>query len=428
MNRRVAFKTLGCRLNQSETDSLLTDFYKANYEIVGFNDNADVYIINTCTVTNQSDHKSKTIINQACKRDGSPVIVVTGCMADNQKEDLGIRNNITYIVPNRTKSAIFSLIDSHFKGEIMNPDSMKEGLFNFSVAEKSFHTRSFIKINDGCNNSCSYCIVPKVRGKAISRPPGDILDNIRKVVDLGYKEVVLTGVNISCYNFDNVNFEDLIEKVLNVPGDFRVRISSLEPEGFGEKLVALFDNPKLCPHLHLCLQSGSDNILMKMKRVYNLESYLKIIELLKSKCPDINFTTDIIVGFPGESDKDFLDSCKVIKDVGFSHVHTFKYSIRKGTFAEHFPEHVPENVKAERSKKIREISDENKLAYRKSIITKTQRVLVEKITKEGQAMGYGENYVPVIFNSEDCIINSFKMVRISGITEANNMVLNGNTI
>ena len=428
MNRRVAFKTLGCRLNQSETDSLLTDFYKANYEIVGFNDNADVYIINTCTVTNQSDHKSKTIINQACKRDGSPVIVVTGCMADNQKEDLGIRNNITYIVPNRTKSAIFSLIDSHFKGEIMNPDSMKEGLFNFSVAEKSFHTRSFIKINDGCNNSCSYCIVPKVRGKAISRPPGDILDNIRKVVDLGYKEVVLTGVNISCYNFDNVNFEDLIERVLNVPGDFRVRISSLEPEGFGEKLVALFDNPKLCTHLHLCLQSGSDNILMKMKRVYNLESYLKIIELLKSKCPDINFTTDIIVGFPGESDKDFLDSCKVIKDVGFSHVHTFKYSIRKGTFAEHFPEHVPENVKAERSKKIREISDENKLAYRKSIITKTQRVLVEKITKEGQAMGYGENYVPVIFNSEDCIINSFKMVRISGITEANNMVLNGNTI
>ena len=428
MNRRVAFKTLGCRLNQSETDSLLTDFYKANYEIVGFNDNADVYIINTCTVTNQSDHKSKTIINKACKRDGSPVIVVTGCMADNQKEDLGIRNNITYIVPNRTKSAIFSLIDSHFKGEIMNPDTMKEGLFNFSVAEKSFHTRSFIKINDGCNNSCSYCIVPKVRGKAISRPPGDILDNIRKVVDLGYKEVVLTGVNISCYNFDNVNFEDLIERVLNVPGDFRVRISSLEPEGFGEKLVALFDNPKLCPHLHLCLQSGSDNILMKMKRVYNLESYLKIIELLKSKCPDINFTTDIIVGFPGESDKDFLDSCKVIKDVGFSHVHTFKYSIRKGTFAEHFPEHVPENVKAERSKKIREISDENKLAYRKSIITKTQRVLVEKITKEGQAMGYGENYVPVIFNSEDCIINSFKMVRISGITEANNMVLNGNTI
>ncbi len=428
MNRRVAFKTLGCRLNQSETDSLLTDFYKANYEIVGFNDNADVYIINTCTVTNQSDHKSKAIINKACNRDGSAVIVVTGCMADNQKEDLGIRNNITYIVPNRTKSAIFSLIDSHFKGEIMNPDSMKEGLFNFSVAEKSFHTRSFIKINDGCNNSCSYCIVPKVRGKAISRPPGDILDNIRKVVDLGYKEVVLTGVNISCYNFDNVNFEDLIEKVLNVPGDFRVRISSLEPEGFGEKLVALFDNPKLCPHLHLCLQSGSDNILMKMKRVYNLESYLKIIELLKSKCPDINFTTDIIVGFPGESDKDFLDSCKVIKDVGFSHVHTFKYSIRKGTCAEHFPEHVPENVKAERSKKIREISDENKLAYRKSIITKTQRVLVEKITKEGQAMGYGENYVPVIFNSEDCIINSFKMVRISGITEANNMVLNGNTI
>ena len=212
------------------------------------------------------------------------------------------------------------------------------------------------------------------------------------MVDLGYKEIVLTGVNISCYNFENINFEGLIEKIIEVPGDFRIRISSIEPEGFGEKLAALFDNPKLCPHLHLCLQSGSDNILMKMQRVYNLKSYLKIIDLLKSKHPDINFTTDIIVGFPGETGKDFLDTCQVIKDVGFGHVHTFKYSVRKGTCAANITDQVPENVKTERSKEIRKISDENKLAYRKSLINKKQRVLIEKITEEGLAAGYGEHY------------------------------------
>jgi threonylcarbamoyladenosine tRNA methylthiotransferase MtaB len=425
MRKKVAFKTLGCRLNQSESDSLLTDFYKADYEIVDFNDKADIYIINTCTVTNQSDHKSKNYINQACRRKDYPIVIVTGCMANHQREYLEKRDDITYIVENKIKSSIFTLVDSHLKGEKINTNDFKEDIFNFSPAEKSYHTRSFIKINDGCDNNCSYCIVPHVRGKAVSRPSESIIDNIRKVVALGYKEVVLTGVNISCYRYKDTGFEDLVEKILNIGGDFRVRISSVEPEGIGDKLATLFANPKLCPHLHLCLQSGSEKILSKMRRVYNLAEYLKIVDLFRSKYPALNLTTDIIVGFPGETDKDFRETCKVVKDIGFSHIHTFKFSVRKGTDAEHMSEQIPYKIKHERSEKIREISDINKFNYRKLFINKTQRILIEKITPDGVAKGYGEHYVPVKFKSENYTKNAFAGVTVIGIDKKENMVLTG---
>jgi threonylcarbamoyladenosine tRNA methylthiotransferase MtaB len=425
MGKKVAFKTLGCRLNQSESDSLLTDFYKAGYEIVNFNNEADVYIINTCTVTSQSDHKSKNYINQACRRKNSPIVIVTGCMANHQRDFLEKREDVTYVVENKIKSSIFTIVDNHFKGEIKGINDLKEDLFNFSPAEKSFHTRSFIKINDGCNNNCSYCIVPLVRGSAVSRPAESIIENISKVAGLGYKEVVLTGVNISCYSYKNIGFEDLVEKILNMQGDFRVRISSLEPEGIGDKLADLFTNPRLCPHLHLCLQSGSEKILSKMKRVYNLSEYLKIIDSLRSKQPELNLTTDIIVGFPGETDKDFQQTCKVVKDIGFSHIHTFKFSFRKGTYAGQMPEQIPEKIKHERSEKIREISNLNKFNYRKSFINKTQRVLIERITPEGLAKGYGEHYVPVKFKNQGYTRNTFADVRIYGVDKNEELILTG---
>ncbi len=425
MGKKVAFKTLGCRLNQSESDSLLSDFYKAGYEIVDFSDKADIFIINTCTVTGQSDHKSKYFINQACRRGDSPVVVVTGCMANHQREYLEKRNDITYIAENKIKSSIFTLVDSHIRKGKATTNDLKEDLFDFSPAEKSFHTRSFIKINDGCNNNCSYCVVPLVRGRAVSRPADSIADNIRKVVRLGYKEVVLTGVNVSCYCYEETGFEDLVEKILNIRGDFRVRISSIEPESMGDKLTALFGNPKLCPHLHLCLQSGSNNILSKMRRVYNLSEYLRIVNRFKSKYPGINLTTDIIVGFPGETDKDFQETCNVVRDIGFSHVHTFKFSVRKGTDAAHLPDQVPEKIKHERGEIIRRISDENKYNYRRSFINKTQRVLIEKIIPEGSAGGYGEHYVPVRFKSTGCFKNTFADVRITGIDKKEDMVLTG---
>jgi threonylcarbamoyladenosine tRNA methylthiotransferase MtaB len=418
MKRRVAFKTLGCRLNQFETDSVLTDFYKTGYEIVPFNEPADVYVVNTCTVTNQGDHKSRYAISQAVHGKTGSLVVVTGCMAESQKEYLENRGDIAYVVNNKNKSGILPLVEAHFNGEIPGPASLKEDIFGFTVAEKSFHTRSMIKIQDGCDNFCTFCIVPMVRGRAVSRPEKDILENIRQVIDLGYKEIVLTGVNIGRYDRDGLNFTALLENILSLEGNFRVRISSIEPEGFGERLYELFSNEKLCPHLHLCLQSGSDRILMQMRRVYTLPSYMEIVEQLRRRYPLFNFTTDIMVGFPGETEQDFEATCHVIKEVGFSHVHTFKYSMREGTRAARMEEQIPSKVKNDRSIMVRNVAVENKLKYRKLFTGLSQTVLVESVN-DGIAKGYGENYVPVEFNCIRPEKNFFQTVTIKNITSAN---------
>lgn len=418
MKKRVAFKTLGCRLNQFETDSIVTDFYKAGYEIVPFNEHADVYIVNTCTVTNQSDQKSKNTINQAVRfAHNKGITVVTGCLVNGQKEYLENRDDLTYVVENKQKSSVFPLVDSHLKGEIVHPSDFKQDLFNFSVVEKGFHTRSMIKIQDGCNNFCSYCIVPKVRGRAYSRPENEVLANISNVLDLGYKEVVLTGVNISRYNSGGVNFENLVEKILRLDGDFRVRISSIEPEGFTDKFIELFNHPKLCQHLHLCLQSGSDKILEKMRRFYKVSDFVALTEKFKKLYPLFNFTTDIIVGFPGETESEFNNTLKVIKEVEFSHIHTFKYSVRKGTLAEKMTDHVPMKIKNERSRIVRELAELKKIDYRKKFIGKEQTILIEKPNGKSGAKGYGEHYIPILLKQKDLIRNTFKKVVLTKITD-----------
>jgi threonylcarbamoyladenosine tRNA methylthiotransferase MtaB len=418
MKRTVAFKTLGCRLNQFETDSVLTDFHKTGYTVVGFNEPADVYVINTCTVTNQGDHKSRAAINQAVHGKKGSLVVVTGCMVESQRQYLENRGDISYTIDNKSKASILPLVEAHFNGEIMMPDILKDDVFGFSVAEKSFHTRSMIKIQDGCDNFCTFCIVPMVRGRAISRPAEHIMENIRQVTDLGYKEIILTGVNISRYGHDGLNFNKLLQKILNLEGNFRVRISSIEPEGFGEPLYDLFSHKKLCPHLHLCLQSGSDRILMKMRRTYNLASYLDIVDQIKLRHPLFNFTTDVMVGFPSETEEDFKATCNVIRQVGFSHVHTFKYSVRKGTRAERMEEQVPEKIRQSRSIIVRDLAAENKLKYRQKFTGLKQTILVEKVNKNGMAKGYGEHYLPVEFNPESQGNNYFQTVTIKSIAPA----------
>jgi len=308
------------------------------------------------------------------------------------------------------------LLDSHFKGEVISPEQLEKDRFNFGPAEQSMLTRSLVKIQDGCNNFCTFCIVPHVRGRAESRSWESIEKNIRELISHGYKEIVLTGVNIGRYEYEGMNFEDLVEKILDIPGEFRVRISSIEPEGFGNKLFTLFKHPKLMPHLHMCLQSGSDKILLKMRRQYTVDEFTSMVDKVKSLIPDFNFTTDIIVGFPGETDEDFSESLKVVEEIGFSHIHTFKYSVRNGTRAERMPEQVPDKVKKERSIVIHNTSEKNKRIYRESFIGKKQTVLVEKIDNQGYATGYGENYVPVKFKADELTShNNFREVIITGI-------------
>jgi threonylcarbamoyladenosine tRNA methylthiotransferase MtaB len=265
-----------------------------------------------------------------------------------------------------------------------------------------------------------------VRGRAVSRSANKIIDNIHEVIRLGYKEIVLTGVNISRYDDEGVDFTRLLEKILQINGDFRVRISSIEPEGYGAAFFELFGSSKLCPNLHLCLQSGSDRILAEMRRTYRLASYMKIVEELRRRIPLFNFTTDIMVGFPGETEADFRETCNVIKQAGFSHVHTFKYSVRKGTRAELMPGHISESVKQERSLVVRELADENKKAYRHSFIGMQQTVLVEKVHKNGMAHGYGQHYIPVEFKAAQEGNNYFETVTINSVApESHEYILKG---
>jgi len=426
--KKITFKTLGCRLNQFETDALASQFQKSGYEVVGFNSAADVVVINTCTVTDQSDQKSGQVIRQAARKHKDAMLVVTGCMVNNHREKLETSlPNVTWFVDNEHKSNIFALVDGHFKGEIIHPESFNPGLFGYEAAENTFHTRSWIKIQDGCDNFCTFCIIPKVRGRAISRPVNEVLENIRKVVDYGFKEIVLTGVNIGRYDFEGITFDDLVEKILDLPGDFRLRIGSIEPEGFGDKLFDLFSHPKLTPHMHLCLQSGSDKILLKMRRFYTVDSFRSIVGKLRNRYPDFNFTTDIIVGFPDETKEDFDQTVSLCREIGFGHIHTFKYSVRKGTRAERMPEQIAEAVKTARSEIIRNLGEEEKLKYRSSLLGKEQTVLIEKIRK-GIAGGYGESYVPVEFPANDHLVNSFVKVRLVGLKDGDDPAFQGEIV
>lgn len=414
---KVAFKTLGCRVNLYETDALASLFKKAGYELVDSNADADIFIVNTCTVTNQSDQKSRQALHHIRRQHPDSLILATGCMVNHKKKELLEDKTVDYAIDNERKYAIFSIIDKHFKGEKIDPEGLDIDLFSYQAAFDTFHTRSLIKIHDGCNNFCSYCLIPMVRGRATSRNDKEIYDNIRQVVDYGFKEIVLTGVNMGRYQYHDVNFETLIGNILKIDGDFRLRISSIEPDNFSESFLNLFNNPKLAPHMHICLQSGSENTLKAMRRHYSAADFRNMCDKIKNIIPDFNITTDLIVGFPGESEEDFLESAEMCKEIGFSHIHTFKYSKRDGTKAASMPNQVPEKIKNERSAVIRKISSENKKKYYGDMIGKKQKMLIERITPEGIALGYGENYIPMRLKGENLEKNTFQDVVIDSIIE-----------
>ncbi len=404
---RIAFKTLGCRVNLYETDALASQFKESGYDVVDSEQDSDIYVVNTCTVTNQSDQKCRQAINQIRRSHPNAIIAAMGCMVNHRKEEMLSSGTIDYAIDNERKYALFSIIDSRMKGEAVDPEGFDKDLFSYRPAYSTFHTRSLIKIHDGCNNFCSYCIIPNVRGRATSRPADEICENIRNVVDHGFKEVVLTGVNMGRYNHQDIDFEHLIEKILKIEGDFRVRISSIEPDNFSDRFLSLFENPKLAPHMHICLQSGAEKTLRDMHRHYTAAQFKEMCERIKTAIPDFNITTDVIVGFPDESEADFEESAALCKEIGFSHIHTFKYSVRTGTKASTMPNQIPERIKTERSAVIRQISAENKLKYFNQMLGKPQKMLIERIMADGTARGYGENYIPLRLKANGLERNTF---------------------
>ncbi|MBR0177701.1 MAG: tRNA (N(6)-L-threonylcarbamoyladenosine(37)-C(2))-methylthiotransferase MtaB [Bacteroidales bacterium] len=418
--KTIAFKTLGCRVNLYETDALASRFKAAGYDIAENDGDADAYVVNTCTVTNTSDQKCRQAIHQIRRKHPEALIAVTGCMVNHRKEELLQSGVADYVIDNERKSALFDIIDEHFRTGHSDPEGYDRDLFSYQPAFDTFHTRSLIKIHDGCNNFCSYCIIPMVRGRSTSRPAEDICNNVREVVAHGFKEIVLTGVNMGRYQYESTNFEQLVENILEIDGDFRVRVSSIEPDQFSDRFLGLFQHEKLAPHMHICLQSGSDDTLKRMHRFYTVAQFRDMCERIKAFRPDFNLTTDIIVGFPGETEQTFSESCDFAREIGFSHIHTFKYSKRTGTKAASMPNQVPEKEKTERSEVMRQISLENKNKYFEMMQGHSQRMLIERIDSKGVARGYGENYVPVMLKDASAEKNTFINLRLGEIVHAGN--------
>jgi len=418
MSRRVALETLGCKLNQYETDAIAAGFLRLGWTVVEPGSPADAYIVNTCTVTSKADRKSRWTVSRQfslAPPNSEPVVVVTGCYAESGRELFETQRGVTFVVPNARKNQIPLLVDSHLRGEVAAPDLPPPDPFGFPAHPKIFHTRASLKIQDGCDNFCTFCIIPSVRGHAVSRPAADVLRAATELIAGGRKELVLTGVNLGRWR-GGMTFTDLVAALLGLEGDFRLRITSLEPEGLGSAFADLLLHPKMCPHLHLCLQSASPRVLLSMRREYNIEQYRDLVALLRSRRPDLNLTTDVIVGFPGETEADFELTREALTELDFGYVHIFPYSRRQDTRAERMPGQVDEMVKRRRASALHDTMDATRKRNFGRLIGAVRRVLVETPDNQrpGWLRGLTEDYFPVRFQGS-VPWNTFAEVVVTGI-------------
>ncbi len=389
---KVGIYTLGCKVNTYESEFIISLFKNRGYEITSFDGDPDIYIINTCTVTNNSDRKDRKVINSIKNKKG--IKVVCGCFVESAKDyDF---SGIDVIIGNYNKSNIVDLVEEFIKThkQIKALDNIMMVPFeDMEITHLEERTRAFVKIQDGCENYCAYCIIPFVRGRCRSKDKKSVLKEITGLVNNGYKEIVLTGIHTGSYGIDlGIKFSDLLEEILKIKGLERLRISSIEITELDDKFFELLKNNKMCNHLHVPLQSGSENILKLMNRKYTKEEYKKIIDKIRSIRPDISITTDVIVGFPGETEEDFNECLDFIKEINFSKVHVFPYSKRNGTKAARMSNHIDGITKKSRTKKLLDLSDELEKNYYKKFIDKNLDILIEN--KKGEYyFGHSSNYL-----------------------------------
>lgn len=413
MDKKVAFYTLGCKVNQQDSESLAELFTVAGYHIVDFKEFAHVYVINTCTVTHLGDRKSRQMIRRAIKDNPQAKIVVTGCYAQTSPGEILKIAGVDLVVGTKDRHNIVELIEAlEENNEPVNlvTNIMETREFEELPVPSESRTRAFIKVQEGCNQFCTYCIVPYARGPIRSKPLKKVVEQVQQLIKKGFKEVVLSGTHIGMYGKDQqeprATLADLVKELVQVTGLERLRISSVDPNDFSDELVTvLIESPVVCPHFHIPLQSGDDEILKKMKRPYDTAYYLNLITKLRQKCPEVAFTTDVMVGFPGETEEQFQHTVQLIEKVGFSHLHVFKYSPRKGTPAAVFKDQIDPVIKEERSQHLLELGKKLKLQYQSLFIHEVRKVLVEKVWEEDDSSssedlmweGLTDNYLRVVF-------------------------------
>ena len=390
--RKAALHNLGCKVNAYETEAMQQLLEEAGYEIVPFQEKADVYVINTCSVTNIADRKSRQMLHRAKKMNPDAVVVAAGCYVQAAGEELKKDAAIDVIIGNNRKKDLVPLLDEYFAGKHVEEDSLidigktreYEALHINKIAD---HTRAFIKIQDGCNQFCSYCIIPYTRGRVRSRKPEEIMEEIKGLVDRGYREVVLTGIHLSSYglDLDGITLLDLMVKIDKIQGLERLRLGSLEPRIVTEEFTRTLAGLRtICPHFHLSLQSGCDATLKRMNRRYTTEEYEKGCQILRKYFDRPAITTDVIVGFPQETEEEFAQTIEFLKRIHFYEMHVFKYSRRAGTRAADMPGQLTENQKGQRSDVLLKLDQEMSLEYRKSFLGEEKEVLMEeKIVIDG---------------------------------------------
>jgi threonylcarbamoyladenosine tRNA methylthiotransferase MtaB len=406
---RVAFYTLGCKLNQAETESLANRFSQAGFQLVPPGDGADIYIANTCTVTHIADRKSRHWLRLARRRNPRALIIVTGCYAQRNPQVLA--QLADYVVDNREKDHLLAFTQTlSLEGREMGENEIKQS----QMLAATVRTRSLIKIQDGCHSTCTYCIVPKVRPHEYSLPASQIIDEVKQKVVLGYKEVVLTGTKVGSYKDATTNLRDLAQRILTSTGIERLRLSSLQPSEISPEFLALWQDEKLCRHFHLALQSGSETVLKRMRRSYSLDQYYRTVNLIKEKISDVAITTDIMVGFPGESAEEFEQSYSFCQQAGFANIHVFPFSSRPGTAAAGMPEQIKDKVKAERNQRMLELSQSSQRRFYEQFLGQSMPVLWEKETSPGSSIysGLTGNYIRVFAHSEKPLNNEITTVKL----------------
>jgi len=405
---KVAFYTLGCKLNQAETESLAVRFNQAGFQLVSSGDKADIYIANTCTVTHIADRKSRHWLRLARRINPRALILATGCYAQRNNQELAQLADI--VVDNSEKEHLLALIQ--------NLKGMAEGETKQSqMLSATVRTRSLIKIQDGCRSYCTYCIVPKVRSNEYSLPASHIIDEVKQKVTLGYKEVVLTGTKVGTYRDNGTDVKDLVQRILRETSINRLRLSSLQPSEISPEFLALWQDARLCRHFHLALQSGSESVLQRMKRSYSLDQYQRTVNLIKDTIPDAAVTTDIMVGFPGESDEEYEQSYSFCQQAGFANIHVFPYSPRPATAAAGMPAQIKDKTKQERNQRMLELSRSSRREFREKFFGQTMPVLWEKETSRGSGIysGLTGNYIRVFAHSEKSLDNEITAVKLVGL-------------
>ncbi|MBI4289050.1 MAG: tRNA (N(6)-L-threonylcarbamoyladenosine(37)-C(2))-methylthiotransferase MtaB [Chloroflexi bacterium] len=409
---RVALHTLGCKLNQAETEELSNSVSGAGYTLTPPDAEADVYVLNTCTVTHIADRKARRLLRLARRRSPNALIVATGCYARRSPSDVAGISDL--VLPRTDSPELIDRLTAFAEARAPSPAS------HFSRPAFHLRTRSYVKVQDGCHDGCAYCIVPQVRGCEQSFPPDGIVGQVKEKVAAGYKEVVLTGTKIGSYQSDGVRLSGLVSRILMEAGIERLRLSSLQPQEITPDLLALWADPRLCRHVHLPLQSGSDGVLGSMRRRYDSGQFLRAVRGLREAAPGMAITADVMVGFPGESDADFRATLSICQEVGFSALHVFPYSARPGTRAATMEAQIEASVKDRRGRQLRQLAQQSAASYREQFLGATRPVLWEQEASPGVWSGLTDNYLRVLSDGVPggaALSNKLSLVRFSGLSD-----------